>query len=89
MEERDKRCISAGYPAWHGGFLSSASGGHFRVVLGVPKWTHLGTRNGPVWGPEMIPFEDSELTHFGTDLGTENRHWDGNEFILGRSSEMR
>ena len=46
----------------------------FPVVLGVPKWTHLGTRNGPIWGPEMIPFEDSKLTNFGTDLGTENKY---------------
>ena len=57
--------------------------------FGDPKWSHLGTRNVPVWGPEMIPFEDLKLTHFGTDLETEDRDWDRNEFILGRANEMR
>ena len=56
--------------------------------FGDPKWLHLGTRNGIIWGSKMIPFEDSELIHFGTDLGTENRDWDRNEFVFGRSNEM-
>ena len=51
--------------------------------FGDPKWSHSGTRNGPIRGPERIPFEESKLIHFGTDLGTENRYWDRNEFILG------
>ncbi len=57
--------------------------------FGDPKWSHLGTRNGPIRGPEMIPFEDSELTHFRTDLGPEDRYWDRNEFIFEASNEMR
>ena len=39
--------------------------------FGDPKWSHLGTRNGPVWGPEIGPI-----------TGTENRYWDRNEFVL-------
>ena len=37
--------------------------------FGDPKWSHLGTRNGPSWGPEMIPFEDSKLISFRDRFG--------------------
>ena len=40
-----------------GSFGESQNGliwGAEMVPFGDPKWTHLGTRNGPVRGPEMI-----------------------------------
>ena len=74
-----------------GSFGESRNGliwGPEMVPFGDPKWTHSGTRNDPVWGPEMVPFEDSKLIHLRADLGTENRDWDRNEFVFGRSTEM-
>ena len=69
--------------------FSGRSGSPEMDSFGDPKWSHSGTRNGPVWGPGMIPFEDSKLTYLGTDWGTENSDWDRNEFVFGRSNEPR
>ncbi len=34
--------------------------------FGDPKWSHLGTRNGLIWGPKMGSFGDRKMIHFGT-----------------------
>ena len=38
-----------------------------------PEMVPFGSRNGAIWGPEMIPFGNSKLIYLGTDLVTENR----------------
>ena len=62
--------------------FSGRSGSPEMDSFGDPKWSDFGTRNGLIWGPEMIPFEDSKLIHLRADLGTENKDF-------GRSNEMR
>ena len=62
----------------------------FCPLLKVVIFGSFGESRNPIPGPEMVPFGDSEWTHFGPDLGIENRGWDRTELVFGRSqNEMR